>query len=54
MTRSLTPQDCVSEFIKRLTALDPEKSAYDKFRDFCEMAYLRLRQTHGPLPRARG
>jgi hypothetical protein len=39
MTSPLTPQDCVSEFIKLLTALDREKSPYDKFRDFCEMVF---------------
>jgi hypothetical protein len=39
MTSPLTPQDCVSEFIRRLTALDREKSPYDKFREFCEMVF---------------
>jgi hypothetical protein len=32
MTSALNPQDCVASFVKRLTPLDPEKSAYDKFR----------------------
>jgi len=39
MTHPLTPKDCVSAFIKRLSALDREKSPYDKFRDFCEMVF---------------
>ena len=39
MTSPLTPHNCVSEFIKRLTGLDREKSTYDKFRDFCEMVF---------------
>lgn len=39
MTHPLPPKDCVSAFIRRLTALDREKSPYDKFRDFCEMVF---------------
>lgn len=42
MIRPLPPKDCVAAFIKRLTALDPEKSPYDKFRDFCEMGFCAL------------
>ncbi|MGH9721491.1 MAG: SAM-dependent DNA methyltransferase, partial [Bryobacteraceae bacterium] len=50
MTSPLTPQDCVSAFIKRLTALDREKSAYEKFRDFCEMAFCACAMTTAPTP----
>lgn len=39
MTDALLPKDCVKAFIKRITALDSEKSPYDKFRDFCEMVF---------------
>ena len=39
MTGPLTPQDCVAAFVKRITELDREKSAYDKFRDFCELCF---------------
>ena len=39
MTAPRSPQDSISEFIKRLTALDNKESAYDKFRDFCELTF---------------
>jgi PBP1b-binding outer membrane lipoprotein LpoB len=39
MTHPLPPKNCVAAFVKRLTALDRENSAYDKFRDFCEIAF---------------
>src|ERR1017187_240829 len=46
------PKDCVSAFVKRITALDREKSPYDKFRDFCEMVFCakakRMAQTREP------
>jgi hypothetical protein len=50
MTGPLTPTDCVSAFIKRLTALDREKSPYDKFRDFCEMAFCAYAKLTAPTP----
>jgi hypothetical protein len=50
MTHALTPQDCVSAFIKRLTALDREKSPYDKFRDFCEMGFCAYAKITAPTP----
>jgi hypothetical protein len=50
MTHALTPRDCVSAFIKRLTALDREKSPYDKFRDFCEMGFCAYAKTTAPTP----
>jgi len=50
MTDPLTPKDCVSAFIKRLTALDREKSSYDKFRDFCEMAFCAYAKLTAPTP----
>jgi hypothetical protein len=48
MTSPLSPQDCVKEFIKRITALDHEKSSYDKIRDFCEMAFCAYAKTTAP------
>ena len=48
MTHPLTPQDCVSAFIKRIVALDREKSPYDKFRDFCEMAFCACAKLTAP------
>src|ERR1700722_5614095 len=50
MTQPLTPLDCFSAFIKRLTALDREKSPYDKFRDFCEMAFCACAKLTAPTP----
>jgi len=50
MTAPLNPKDCVSAFIKRLNALDREKSAYDKFRDFCEMAFCACAKLTAPTP----
>ena len=50
MTDPLTPKDSISSFIKRLTALDREKSSYDKFRDFCEMAFCAYAKTTAPTP----
>ena len=39
MTAPLASQDAVTDFIKRLTALDAEKSPYDKVRDFWALAF---------------
>ncbi len=50
MTSPLSPQDCVKAFIKRITALDHEKSPYDTFRDFCEMAFCAYAKTTAPTP----
>jgi hypothetical protein len=50
MTHPFSPQDCVKAFIKRITALDHEKSSYDKFRDFCEMAFCAYAKTTAPTP----
>lgn len=50
MTDPLTPKDCVKAFIKRITALDREKSPYDTFRDFCEMAFCAYAKTTAPTP----
>jgi len=50
MTNALSPQDCVRAFIKRITALDREKSPYDTFRDFCEMAFCAYAKTTAPTP----
>jgi hypothetical protein len=38
----LSPRQAVTAFIKRIEQLDREKNAYDKFRDFCELAYCAL------------
>jgi hypothetical protein len=50
MTNPLTPKDCVSAFVKRITALDHEKSVYDKFRDFCEMGFCAYAKLTAPTP----
>jgi hypothetical protein len=50
MRDPLTPNDCVKAFIKRITALDREKSPYDTFRDFCEMAFCAYAKTTAPTP----
>jgi len=50
MTDALSPRDCVKAFIKRITALDHEKSPYDTFRDFCEMAFCAYAKTTAPSP----
>ena len=50
MTPPLTPKDRVAAFIKRLNALDPEKSPYDKFRDFCEMGFCAFAKLTAPTP----
>lgn len=50
MTDALSPKDCVKAFIKRITALDREKSSYDTFRDFCEMAFCAYAKTTAPTP----
>jgi len=50
MRDALTPRDCVSAFIKRLTELDREKSPYDKFRDFCEMGFCACAKITAPTP----
>jgi len=50
MTDALSPKDCVSAFIKRITALDRDKSPYDTFRDFCEMAFCAYAKTTAPTP----
>jgi hypothetical protein len=54
MTDSLTPKDCAKAFIKRITALDREKSPYDTFRDFCEMAFCSYAKTTAPTPERAG
>src|SRR5271155_4125049 len=50
MTPPLTPKDCVAAFIKRLAQLDPEKSPYDKFRDFCEMGFCAFAKLTASAP----
>jgi hypothetical protein len=50
MTHPLPPKDCVSAFVKRITALDRETSPYDKFRDFCEMAFCACAKLTAPTP----
>ena len=50
MTDVLSPKDCVKAFVKRITALDHEKSPYDTFRDFCEMAFCAYAKTTAPTP----
>ena len=50
MTDALSPRDCVKAFIKRITALDHEKSPYDTFRDFCEMAFCAYAKTTASSP----
>ena len=50
MTDALSPKDCVKAFIKRIAALDREKSPYDTFRDFCEMAFCAYAKTTAPSP----
>ena len=35
----LTAQQCIAAFIKKLSALDREKSVNEKFRDFCELCF---------------
>jgi hypothetical protein len=47
-TRTPSPQDDISVFIKRLTQPNADKSAYDKFRDFCEMGHCAIAKTTAP------